>query len=133
VNGRGRIMARTVCHLMGHWHLLKQASLQIWRMGAAYFFGPFWHECYPSSKFYDKPSLKTINRILSLFRLAYPEIKPDLTRALGRSDLSQINRRHLTNLKQLLEWFIPKVLLVLDCLPIYLPCAVNDCICVVIG
>ena len=108
-------MAESVCHLMGHWHLLKQASLQIWRTGAAYFFAPFWHESFPSSKFYDKPSLKTINRILSLFRLAYPELKPDLKRALARSDISQISRRHLTNLHKLLEWFIPKVLKLLAC------------------
>jgi len=109
VNGHGKQMAQTVCHLMGHWHLLKQASLQVWRLGSAYFFGPFWHECFPGSKFYGKPTLKIISRVLSLFRLAYPEIRTELNAALDRTDLRQINRRHLQNLQALLEWFIPKV------------------------
>jgi hypothetical protein len=86
VNGYGRQMAENVSHLMGHWHLLKQASLQIWRIGAPYFFGPFWHECFPSSKFYEKPSFKIIDRFLSLFRSAYPEVRAALVAALARSD-----------------------------------------------
>jgi hypothetical protein len=30
VNGYGRQMAENVSHLVGHWHLLKQASLADW-------------------------------------------------------------------------------------------------------
>ena len=62
-----------------------------------------------TSKYPTNPRLVLATRILSLIRLAYPSFKPEIESALGRETKSRFEKAHLANLRDLCEWFIPKV------------------------
>lgn len=98
----------TFCFL-GTWHVQKMASTCVWRMAAADFIAPLFHEFFPSSPFPWGPRLVLSTRIFSLIRLSYPSFRTELNAALAKEALTNIQRRHLVNLRALCEWFIPKV------------------------
>lgn len=98
----------TFCFL-GAWHVQKMASTCVWRMAAADFIAPLFHEFFPNSPFPWAPRLVLSTRIFSLIRLSYPTFRAELKAALAKEALSPIQRGHLKNLHALCEWFIPKV------------------------
>lgn len=102
----------TFCYL-GSWHVYKMATTCVWRMAAADFIAPLFHQFFPNSTFPLTPRLVLSSRIFSLIRLAYPFFRVSLTEALAKEALSDKQRNHLTNLQLLCEWFIPKVRIVL--------------------
>ena len=98
----------TFCYL-GSWHVYKMATTCVWRLAAADFIAPLFHQMFPNSTFPLSPRLVLSSRIFSLIRLAHPSFRPKLLEALAKKALSDKQKAHLTNLHMLCEWFIPKV------------------------
>ena len=90
-------------------HIYKMATTCVWRLFGADFLGPLFHQMFPNSKYPNNPRLVLAARILSMVRLAYPRFKPELDQAIAREAKSRHEKAHLQNLKDLCEWFIPKV------------------------
>ena len=57
--------------------------------------------------------LPAMTTYLSYIRLAYPSFRQQLLDLLGRGDLSVRQRTYLTNLRDLCEYFIPVVTVLL--------------------
>ena len=94
---------------LGSWHIYKMITTCVWRLYAPSFIGPLFHMLFPNSKFPGNPRLILSSRILTLLRLAYPSISTQLANALARATESSAEHVHLTNLRHLFEYFIPKV------------------------
>ncbi len=94
--------------VMGSWHIYKMASIQVWRLAASSFIGPFFHRLFPGAKLSNSPRLVICTRLLSLVRLAYPKFKAELEEGL-RGELRLEDKAVLQNLKDLCEYFIPWV------------------------
>ena len=92
---------------MGVWHY-KQACIVVYRMASQYFIAPLHHHLFPDKKFADKPKFRRMTHVLSIIRLSYANWKPDLVTALLR-DTPMVEKQHLKNLSDLLEFFIPMV------------------------
>ena len=94
---------------LGWWHCYKQANLLLWRFAAPHFLGPMFHMLVPNSKIKSNPKLMTIVTYLSYIRLAYPTFRRQLAAALIYPGVTANNKRHLSNLQTLCEYFIPVV------------------------
>ena len=106
----------TFCYL-GVWHVYKMASTCVWRMFAADFIAPLFHQFFPNTPFPWSPRLVLSTRIFSLMRLAYPTFREQLDATINKEALTEIQKNHLLNLRSIFQWFIPKVLnLSLHCL-----------------
>lgn len=105
----------TFCFL-GTWHVYKMASTCVWRMAAADFIAPLFHQFFPGVPFPWTPRLVLSSRVFSLIRLSYPNFKRSLDMALAKEALTDIQRGHLLNLRSICEWFIPKVSISFLCL-----------------
>lgn len=108
-SGVGDSFRRSTIVLLGSWHIYKMATTCVWRLAGPDFIGPLFHQMFPTSKYPTNPRLVLATRILSLIRLAYPSFKPEVESALGREAKSRFEKAHLANLRDLCEWFIPKV------------------------
>lgn len=96
------------CYL-GSWHVYKMASTCVWRMFAADFFAPLFHQFFPNTPFPWSPRLVLSTRIFSLVRLAYPTFRVVLDKVIQKEALTDIQKKQLLNLRAICQWFIPKV------------------------
>jgi hypothetical protein len=104
-----KLFASWLLPTLGFWHIYKQASLQVYRAAAPHFIGPLFHHFYPKRKFLAKPRLLQITNWLSLLRLSYPAWSGDLARAGQGPTQHKIDKKHISNLRILMEYMIPVV------------------------
>ena len=96
--------------LLGNWHLMKMVNICIWRLYAADFIAPLFHMLFPNAKFPWSPRMILVSRIFSLIRLTYPSWRAELETALQKEGLDATQKAHMMNLRDLCQWWIPKVL-----------------------
>jgi hypothetical protein len=93
---------------MGVWHVYKHACTVLYKMAAPYFIAPLHHHLWPDKKFVDAPKFRRMTHMLSIIRLSYANWKPNIQAAMMK-DLPIVEKHHLRNLSDLLEFFIPMV------------------------
>lgn len=75
---------------------------------------PMFHHMFPEREYaVAKMKLPSMSTYLTLIRLAYPSFKKQLRIATAREDLTARQQAVLRNITDLVEFFIPVVLLVL--------------------
>ena len=100
--------------VLGTWHIYKQATCDVWRLAAAHFLAPLWHELYQSDAFTAKPKLIRASHFLTIIRVAIfcsdqaSELQSQLARAC-EAQKNPVESAHLSNLKALLCFLIPAV------------------------
>lgn len=110
----GRSLGKFTGVSFAWWHIYKWATKQIIKVFSSDFIAQWYHHIWPDKKFHiDKVSHSSNTTYLSYIRLAYPMFRADLTAALARPQLDHRQRTLLTNLKDLCEFFIPVVRLLL--------------------
>ena len=96
------------------WHSYKWATAKIMVVFGKDFIGPMFHQLFPTKEYAPtKMKLPAMTTYLSYIRLAYPSFRQQLLDLLGRGDLSVRQRTYLTNLRDLCEYFIPVVTVLL--------------------
>ena len=96
------------------WHSYKWATAKIMVVFGNDFIGPMFHQLFPTKEYAPtKMKLPAMTTYLSYIRLAYPSFRQQLLDLLGRGDLSVRQRTYLTNLRDLCEYFIPVVTVLL--------------------
>ena len=108
-SGVGASLRKYVFVNLALWHTYKHACMHIWHTYSRELLAGLYHQLFPSGIFKRKESLSCISVILSMVRIGYPLFKPDLDRALARSDLSTDAKHFLFNLKDLYSFYIPVV------------------------
>lgn len=96
---------------MGLWHVFKNAQLAIWKCCSQWLFGPLFHTLWPNSAVLQVPKHKFLTWLLSLLRLGYADIKDNLDQILNDAAIATEGRHNLLNLRTVLEYFIPVVIL----------------------
>ena len=92
------------------WHSYKWATKRIMVVYAGDFIAPYFHYMYPDKQFSPMKQSHPANcTYLSYMRLAYPYFRDQLQAALRRPLLFPRQKTILTNLLNLLEYFIPVV------------------------
>lgn len=94
---------------LGHWHIYKMASIALWRLAGAELTGPLFHNMFPSMQWFPSPSLSIVARMLSLLRLAYPQVRDDLLKLHSQHIANETRKQHISNLVYFFEWLLPKV------------------------
>ncbi len=95
----------------------------IWRLGVFDFLGPLYHSMSPNGALYKKPKLITLVAFFSYLRLAYVDgnLAEDIKAAMADKVMKQQCRHHLMNLRSVMEFYIPAVLMIND------TCFVSTC------
>ena len=108
-SGCGNLRKRCVS-LLGLWHSYKQANFLIWRRFASTIMAPLFHNLFPTSQFFIKPTTLTqIVNLLTIIRMAYPDFREALLAAIDDVNIDRENRVMAVNLRDLCEFFIPVV------------------------
>src|SRR5271154_5401168 len=66
-----------ICPVLELWHPWKLLLETLWVSPQLYypFWASFYHEIFPDAKVYLKPSLRDIDMIFTILRLAYPSVR----------------------------------------------------------
>lgn len=107
-NNIGKHLRQRVHIRLGSWHSYKHASEQVFKIGFHSFFGPLLETLTPGS-ISTTQKLRKITELFTIIRVSYPQWRPKLEKALKSTSLHRDRRKHLLNLQQLLEMFIPVV------------------------
>jgi hypothetical protein len=109
-SGAGENLRKYIGLSLAWWHNYKWVAKRIIIVFSNDFFGPMFHYLYPTAVWRPKKlRLSVASTYLQYVRLAYPAFQASLRRALGRGINTPRQRRILTNLQQLCEFFIPVV------------------------
>jgi hypothetical protein len=107
-------MGSWLCVSLGVWHPYKQANTVLWNHFGPRFLAPFFNEIVPASNFNKKAKLVTIVTFLTYLRLAYPSFKSELKAAIKHARelkrTTPLILQNLSDLRMMLEFFIPVVL-----------------------
>ena len=108
-SGRGALFKRHCSFILGLWHPVKHLFEKIWQR----FFSlvaPLLHFLMPGSKAMFKVRLPKMTEAFTLLRLAAtPTVRRQLKAALVDPAVLEASRSWLTNLQDLLRYFIPVV------------------------
>ena len=126
-NGAGVHLRKYTGWSLAWWHNYKWATYRIMTVFAVDFIGPLFHTLFPDRQFSVKMmSVPSVTAILSYIRLSYPNVKPELDAAILRgSSVHPAQMILLLNLRDLFEYFIPTVSLLLQ----DLICFFSRCFC----
>jgi hypothetical protein len=94
---------------MSFWHSYSNASKRLWSTASLSIFAPMWHHLYPDSTFPHNAKLRLITQHLLYLTMAYADFKEDLDKALKDDNLRGWKRTLLTNLNNMIRFFIPVV------------------------
>lgn len=96
---------------MGLWHILKQLQLEVWKLGSRFLFGPLFHNLFPGQAFNVKPRHIFLTWIMSVVRLAHRQFSDQIVHTLQHYAMDPKTIRYLENVRLILEYFIPVVLI----------------------
>ena len=96
------------------WHSYKWATTKVMQVFGKDIIAPMFHHMFPEREYsVAKMKLPAMATYLSLIRLAYPSFQLQLRNARAREDLTARQQVVLGNITDLIEFFIPVVLIVL--------------------
>jgi hypothetical protein len=108
-NAGARLRKYTFCSL-AWWHSYKWATKEVVKVFSSDFLGQWFHSLWPDRDWdAAKISHPARTTYLSYIRLAYPQFKSLLDRAMAMQGLNQRQITLFTNLKDMCEFFIPAV------------------------
>jgi hypothetical protein len=110
----GKDMRSWLSVQLGTWHSYKQANAVMWKYGLERWFGPLFNFLIPDANVRKQPKLLTLVTFFSYVRLAYPQFKDQLLKAiadLGESDKprDQVGHSNLKDLQFIIDFALPVV------------------------
>ena len=109
-SGCGVTVRKCLTVLLSPWHNYKMGCLLIYREFADTVFAPIFHILFPTQQFRKKPKyLSAVITHMQYLRLSYSRWRSHLQTFLDTADEDSSCIIHATNLKYLMEFYIPAV------------------------
>jgi hypothetical protein len=101
--------------LLGLWHPMKMLMTHIFRRYFYVLWAPLLHELQPRARIINTAKTNKLHCLFGFMRLAYPQFKDDLDQAIASlGSESSSSKVWLLNIRDLCEYFIPLVTLVVS-------------------